>query len=78
MSYTMLDCVSAIGMICGVIGAVLVSNYSRDMRRRGFAIWIVGNAAWIAFSCMIDNLCMLVMFAFYWVTAIYGYWSNRE
>jgi len=74
----MLDYVSAVGMICGIIGAILVSSPSRDMRRRGFAIWIIGNAAWIAFSCMIDNLFMLVMFAFYWVTAAFGYWANRQ
>ena len=78
MPYTMLDHIAAVGMACGIVGAILVSSPSRDMRRRGFAVWIIGNAAWVAFSCAIDSPWMLIMFAFYWATAAYGYWSNRK
>ena len=78
MPYTMLDHIAAIGMAYGIMGAILVGSPSRDMRRHGFALWIIGNAAWIAFSYLTGNPWMLIMFAFYWATAAYGYWSNRK
>jgi hypothetical protein len=34
--------------------------------------WVIGNALWVAYGIVTGNPYVVVMFAFYWVTAVVG------
>lgn len=44
----MLDLLQAVGVACGILGAVLTADATARRRRQGFGVWIVANAAWVA------------------------------
>jgi len=62
----------AVGLLCGLTGAVFVSSDSRRYRRLGFGVWIIGNAAWVLAAVWLENVFLFLMFGFYLLTAGFG------
>ena len=71
-----LSVLQGVGVVAGVTGAVFVSGESQHSRRIGFGIWILGNASWIVAAILMQNLFMIAMFGFYFITALLGASSN--
>jgi len=55
-----------------MVGAVLVAGRSPGVRACGFFAWVVGNLFWVAYGAVTENPYVMVMFGFYWVTAVVG------
>ncbi len=55
-----LDPLQTPAVVLGMAGAVLVAGRGARARRCGFGMWVTG------------NVYVMVMFGFYWVTAIVG------
>jgi len=69
------DRLQYVGEVLGVAGAVLVALPFSLARGVGFAIWLVGNAAWVAYGRRAGNRHIARLFSFYFVTAAVGLWS---
>ncbi|MBP2134509.1 hypothetical protein J2128_002475 [Methanomicrobium sp. W14] len=65
-------------VVLGISGAALVAAKSSEFRRVGFACWVVGNFIWILEGAFTENIYMLIMFGFYWITAIYGFFNTGK
>ena len=61
-------------MILALIGVIL--NIRKDPR--GFIVWIVSNAGWVAYDVYIQEYAAAVMFIVFTGTSVWGYikWSN--
>jgi membrane associated rhomboid family serine protease len=66
----------AAGAVAGIVGAVFVAGQSRHSRRIGFATWIVSNSCWIVSGILTRNPFLVVMFGFYFLTAVIGVVNN--
>lgn len=73
-----LDILQSIGVVCGILGAVLVASSSSTRRRQGFAVWIAGNTAWVVVGVLAHNPYTFVLFGVYLVTAVAGLRANRD
>jgi hypothetical protein len=73
-----LSTLQGIGVAAGIIGACFVAGQSRHSRRIGFGIWIVGNTCWVAAGLILQNPFLVVMFGFYWLTAVLGSANNNK
>lgn len=69
------DRLQYLGEVLGVTGAVLVALPSSLARAAGFAVWIVGNAAWIAYGRRAENPHIARLFSVYLITAVVGLWG---
>jgi len=67
-----LDPLQAPAVVLGMVGAVLVAGRSTGVRACGFFAWVVGNLLWVAYGAVTENPYVMVMFGFYWVTAVVG------
>jgi len=56
----------------GMVGAVLVAGRGAGTMALGFCAWVIGNLFWVAYGAVSGNPYVVVMFAFYWVTAVVG------
>ncbi len=65
-----------VGVVAGVVGAGLVAGQSRHSRRVGFWIWIVSDAAWIGAGLLLRNPFLVLLFGYYFVTAMLGASNN--
>jgi len=66
----------AIGLACGVVGAVFVSCPYDRQRAIGFGIWIIGDLAWLSVGVELADVFICLQFAFYLLTALFGLRSN--
>jgi hypothetical protein len=66
----------AAGVATGLIGAALVAGQSRHSRRIGFTVWILSDAAWIAAGILLRNPFLVLLFGFYFLTALCGAANN--
>jgi len=71
-----LSALQAAGVVAGVVGAGLVAGQSRHSRRVGFGIWIVSDAAWVAAGLLLRNPFLVLLFGYYFVTAVLGVANN--
>ncbi|MFA7087612.1 MAG: hypothetical protein WC145_13165 [Aliarcobacter sp.] len=69
------DRLQYVGEVLGVAGAVLVALPSAASRAAGFAVWTVGNAAWISYGRRAGNRHIARLFSFYLLTAVVGLYS---
>lgn len=67
-----LDPLQTPAVVLGMMGAVLVAGRSPGVRACGFGAWVIGNLFWVAYGAVTANVYVVVMFAFYWVTAVVG------
>ena len=65
-------------VVLGMGGAALVASRSQGIRRIGFGAWIVGNLLWVVYASVQENIYMVTLFGFYWVTAALGLMNTRE
>ena len=65
-------------VVLGMTGAALVASQSQGIRRAGFAAWVVGNLLWVVYASVQENVYMMTLFGFYWVTAALGLMNTRE
>jgi len=65
-------------VVLGMVGAALVASRSRGVRRIGFGAWIVGNLLWVVYASVQENIYMVTLFGFYWVTAALGLLNTQE
>jgi hypothetical protein len=67
-----LDPLQTPAVVLGMAGAVLVAGRGAGTRAVGFGAWVIGNALWVAYGVASGNVYVMVMFAFYGVTAVVG------
>ena len=60
-----------------LVGAVLVALPAVEQRRRGFLVWIVANAIWIAWGCLEQKWGVTTLFTAYQATSLLGWWNAR-
>ena len=65
-------------VVLGMAGAALVASRSQGIRQIGFGAWIVGNLLWVVYASVQENIYMVTLFGFYWVTAALGLMNTRE
>ncbi len=65
-------------VVLGMAGAALVASRSQGIRRAGFGCWIVGNLLWVIYATVQENIYMVTLFGFYWVTAVLGLMNTRK
>lgn len=71
------EVLSAVGAVLGPTGAVLVASSSAGRRAAGFACWLVSNVALMFWAQATDApRSLLLMWAFYFVTASVGFANN--
>jgi len=64
--------------VLGMVGAALVASRSQGVRRIGFGAWIVGNLLWVVYAAAQENVYMMTLFGFYWITAALGLMNTQE
>jgi hypothetical protein len=67
-----LDPLQTPAVVLGMAGAVLVAGRGAGTRAAGFGMWVIGNLFWVAYGVVSGNVYVVVMFAFYGVTAVMG------
>lgn len=67
-----LDHLQALGETLGIAGAILVALPFTATRTAGFAVWIVGNLAWVRYGHLTGNRHLFRMFAVYCASALVG------
>ena len=65
-------------VVLGTAGAALVASRSQGIRQIGFGAWIVGNLLWVVYASVQENIYMVTLFGFYWVTAALGLLNTQE
>ena len=68
----------AIGLFGGVVGAILVVGRSPQQRAAGFATWIAGNGAWVAFAALTGSLYLGAQFGVFLVLSVVGLRTNLK
>ncbi|WOF16778.1 hypothetical protein F1737_08785 [Methanoplanus sp. FWC-SCC4] len=74
---TLPDPMMSAAVLLGISGALFVAAKSSKIRSAGFLCWIFGNLIWILEGAFTENIYMVVMFGFYWVTAVFGFFNSR-
>lgn len=65
-----------IGLVCGVLGALLVTSRISRVRAAGFVAWLIGNAAWVWFAATSGLLYLGVQFGVFWMLSFVGLANN--
>lgn len=73
-----IDLLQYLGVICGLVGAILVGGASTRSRRRGFALWILSNACLITWSVALGAWGLLAMYVVYSATSLWGWRNNAD
>ena len=68
----------AIGLLCGIAGAVLVAGPTPLERAAGFATWIAGNGAWVAFAALTGSLFLGAQFGVFLLLSVVGLRTNLK
>ncbi|MDD4127808.1 MAG: hypothetical protein PHV39_09025 [Methanomicrobium sp.] len=58
--------------------AALVAAKSSQVRCAGFSCWIFGNLIWVLEGAFTENIYLVVMFGFYWITAVFGFYNSAK
>lgn len=72
----MLDLLQVCGLVCGVLGAVLVTGRTSLIRAAGFAVWLVANTAWVWYAMIMHSPYLGVQFGIFWLLALVGLMNN--
>ena len=72
----LLELLQIVGLVCGVLGAVLVTGRTCPVRAAGFASWVVGNAAWVWYAVLTESLYLGLQFGIFWMLAVAGLLNN--
>jgi len=76
---TMLNnALQTIGLLGGIAGAVLVAGPTPLQRAAGFATWIAGNGAWVAFAGLTSSLYLGVQFGIFLLLSMAGLRTNLK
>lgn len=65
---TFLSWIATIGSIIGNIGVIKKKLW-------GMQIWTIGTAIWIVYAILTHNTAQLIMFCFYEVLNLYGWYK---
>lgn len=65
-----------VGLVCALLGAVLVTARSSRVRAAGFASWVVGNAAWALYAASAGAVLLQVQFVAFLFLAMLGLLNN--
>ncbi len=65
------------GALLGLIGAILVAQKTASSRRWGFGLWILSNAFLIIFAIAVGAWALVLMYACYAGTSVWGWRNNR-
>lgn len=65
-------------VILGIVGAALVAAKSSQIRRAVFSCWIAENLIWVLEGAFTENIYLVVMFGFYWITAVFGFYNSAK
>jgi len=72
------DALQTIGLLCGIAGAVLVAGPTPLQRAAGFATWIAGNGAWVAFAALTGSLYLGAQFGIFLLLSVVGLRTNLK
>lgn len=75
---TMTGTLQLVGLLGGVIGAVLVAGRTPQQRTAGFMAWILGNGAWVGYAALTGTLALGVQFGIFFLLFIFGALNNYE
>ena len=68
--------IKGIAAIIAILGAVLVSNLSNEIRLIGFLLWIVSNGIWTYYGYKIKDFWVFFQFVIFLVISINGVITN--
>jgi len=72
------NALQTIGLLGGVAGAVLVAGSTPLQRAAGFATWIAGNSAWVAFAGLTSSLYLGAQFGVFLLLSGVGLRTNLK
>ena len=72
------DALQTIGLLGGIAGAVLVAGPTPLQRAAGFATWIAGNGAWVAFAALTGSLYLGAQFGVFLLLSGVGLRTNLK
>jgi len=72
------DALQTIGLLGGIAGAVLVAGPTPLQRAAGFATWIAGNGAWVAFAALTGSLYLGAQFGIFLLLSGVGLRTNLK
>jgi hypothetical protein len=72
------DALQTIGLLGGIAGAVLVAGPTPRQRAAGFATWIAGNGAWVAFAALTGSLYLGAQFGVFLLLSGVGLRTNLK
>ncbi len=72
------NALQTIGLLGGIAGAVLVAGPTPRQRAAGFATWIAGNGAWVAFAGLTGSLYLGVQFGIFLLLSMAGLRTNLK
>jgi hypothetical protein len=65
-----------VGLVCALLGAVLVTARSSRVRAAGFGAWVIGNAAWALYAASAGAVLLQVQFVAFLFLAMLGLLNN--
>jgi len=66
-----------VGLVCALLGAVLVTARSSRVRAAGFGAWVIGNTAWALYAASSAGSVLLqVQFVAFLFLAMLGLLNN--
>lgn len=68
--------IATLAAVCGIAGAALTTSLLRERRAMGFAVWVVGDAAWIVYGVGEGATALVMQFAVFFLLAVRGVWNN--
>jgi len=66
----------ALGLLGGIVGAILVAGRSPQQRAAGFGCWIAGNSAWVGYAALTGSLALGTQFSIFCLLAVAGLRNN--
>jgi hypothetical protein len=65
-----------LGMILGILGALVIWQTSYRSKIIGFELWFLGNMCWVVYSWDKNVVPLLILNAIYAASNVAGIWKN--
>jgi hypothetical protein len=72
------DNISIIFTVLSIIGGFLVASRLEKRRHIAFILWLIANLGWIVFNIYYKHYYPIVMYVFYFVQAVIGFFNTRS
>lgn len=74
----MLHLAEILGVVFGILGALLVTSNQRYLRFLAFNSWIISNIFLVLFYVLNQHYGLVFLGSIYMITSCIGWWNNRK